>query len=483
MSIPLPPVPADDFSLPVPSSHANTPRASLEVLNRPLGAESKWEPSTASMRGVARHTLGIILLFVTVFLWTVSNFLASVCIPKWLAPTISTDVVMQTIFADNSYSKPYFVTYINSSFFVIFLVFVAARRLWESGGSIRGALQDPVPSTTYAPIAENEEQGPGKPGEEEEDPPTLERSPRTQLLVDDHVQGSQADFDRRAPPLNTRETIWLSLEFFSLWFLANYFIAACLEYTTVGSSTILTSTSSIFTLFIGAWLHVERFTVRKLIGVLASLAGIVLISTQDLTANNDKNRGTFPHKSHVQLAIGDGLALASALLYGIYTSLMKKRIADESRVDMMLFFGFVGLFNLIVLLPGFPILHFLGIETFEIPPTKRIMAIVLINSATSLVADFCWAYSMLLTSPLVTTVGLSLSIPLSLFGEIIINHQTSGVVYWLGACIVLLSFVFINYESTGKGDSNSTHDGQGGRLDGVKRRFTDAWDKFCRWRS
>ena len=71
-----------------------------------------------------------------------------------------------------------------------------------------------------------------------------------------------------------------------------------------------------------------------------------------------------------------------------------------------------------------------------------------INSATSLVSDLCWAYSMLLTSPLVVTVGLSLTIPLSLIGQMIEYSQTSSISYWIGACIVLLSFVFINHESS-----------------------------------
>ena len=71
-----------------------------------------------------------------------------------------------------------------------------------------------------------------------------------------------------------------------------------------------------------------------------------------------------------------------------------------------------------------------------------------INSATSLVSDLCWAYSMLLTSPLVVTVGLSLTIPLSLIGQMIEYSQTSSVSYWIGAGIVLLSFVFINHESS-----------------------------------
>lgn len=61
---------------------------------------------------------------------------------------------------------------------------------------------------------------------------------------------------------------------------------------------------------------------------------------------------------------------------------------------------------------------------------------------------------MLLTSPLVTTVGLSLTIPLSLVGQMIEYSQNRGVLYWLGACIVLLAFVFINYESTHSNGEN-----------------------------
>ncbi len=245
---------------------------------------------------------------------------------------------------------------------------------------------------------------------------------------------------------------------------ANYGTAACLEYTTVASSTILTSTSSknplrawqtglkltptgVWTLVFGALLSVERFTLKKFIGVLASLAGIVLISGVDLSGDNDKNRGSFPHKSQGQVAIGDALAFVSAILYGIYTTLMKKRMGNEARVEMTLFFGLVGLFNVITLLPGFLILHYTGVEMFELPPTGRILTIVLVNSATSLISDLCWAYAMLLTSPLVVTVGLSLTIPLSLIGQMILNAQNSSAAYWIGAGIVFLSFVFINHES------------------------------------
>ena len=135
------------------------------------------------------------------------------------------------------------------------------------------------------------------------------------------------------------ETAKLSVEFCILWFLANYFVIACLKHTTVASSTILTSTSSIFTLIFGAMFGVEKFNVRKLIGVLASLAGIVLISSVDFSgkSSDDEHRGHFPQKTSKELALGNTLALFSAVMYGIYTVFMKKRIADESAVNMPVF--------------------------------------------------------------------------------------------------------------------------------------------------
>ena len=249
-------------------------------------------------------------------------------------------------------------------------------------------------------------------------------------------------------PLTLPEIAKLSLEFCFIWFVANYFVAACLEYTTVASSTILTSTSGVFTLIFGTMFGVEKFTVRKLLGVLASLAGIILISSVDLSGNNtdDEHRGDFPEKSARDIAIGDALAFISAIMYGLYAVFMKKRIDDESRVNMPIFFGLVGLINVFLLWPGFFILHYTGVERFEMPPTAWVTTIVLSNSLASLVSDLAWAYAVLLTSPIVVTVGLSLTIPLSLVGQVVLNSQTASPIYWVGALIVVLSFIFVNHE-------------------------------------
>ncbi len=212
--------------------------------------------------------------------------------------------------------------------------------------------------------------------------------PRSLLPVEHNMASSQSSNKdnlkrtKKQGRISFQETVKLSVEFCSLWFAANYFAAACLEYTTVASSTILASTSSIWTLLFGAIAGVEKFSVKKLIGVFASLAGIVLISTVDLSGSTDENRGSFPHKSIKELGIGDAMAFFSAILYGFYTVLMKKRIGDESRVDVLLFFALVGVANILLLWPGFIVLHFTGVERFEMPTSSRVWIVIIVSPAT-----------------------------------------------------------------------------------------------------
>jgi solute carrier family 35 protein F5 len=377
----------------------NTPSATLstEDLHESLTSFTTISKSQQLATAKWRHTLGIILLLITVLLWTTSSFLAS------------------TIFADNTFSKPFFVTYINSSFFAIPLIPILLKRYREDPTEIDGLIrQIRAWFSTYEPLPEEEQL-------------------REVLSKDDDLG-----------PLTLAETARLSAEFSLLWFSANYFAVACLEYTTVGSATILTSTSSVWTLLAGTLVGVERFSLKKLLGVTASLVGVVLISTIDLSS--DEDRGSFPFKTPKEIAIGDTLAFISAVIYGIYAVFLKSKIGNELRIDMRIFFGFVGVLNILTTWPFFILLSLLNIESFALPPTSRVLIIVLFNSASSLVSDFCWAYAMLLTSPLIVTVGLSLTIPLSLVVQIVLQGSYAGWAYWVGALIVVTSFAFINHE-------------------------------------
>lgn len=77
--------------------------------------------------------------------------------------------------------------------------------------------------------------------------------------------------------------------------------------------------------------------------------------------------------------LGDSLALLSAVFYALYVILLKVRIRNESRIDMQLFFGFVGLFNTLSCWPIGIVLHLIGAEPFELPTSRRAIAAILIN--------------------------------------------------------------------------------------------------------
>lgn len=144
--------------------------------------------------------------------------------------------------------------------------------------------------------------------------------------------------------------------------------------------------SGFFTLAIGAILKTESFSTLKFLAVCASVLGVALVSESDRAESGPTNNFSHPGmhvdppKAPIAPLFGDFLALMSAMFYGCYTVLLKVRIQNESRVNMSLFFGFVGLFNLVLLWPMFGVLHWTGIEPFELPSDTKVIWMIGVNA-------------------------------------------------------------------------------------------------------
>lgn len=93
----------------------------------------------------------------------------------------------------------------------------------------------------------------------------------------------------------------------------------------------------------------------------------------------DSETTSAPSAKSNLLLLGDFIALLGAGFYGCYTTLLKLRIQHESRVDMTLFFGFVGLYCLIFLWPFNIVLAILKIEPLELPPSKSATYCLLVS--------------------------------------------------------------------------------------------------------
>lgn len=152
-----------------------------------------------------------------------------------------------------------------------------------------------------------------------------------------------------------------------------------------------------------------------------SIAGISLISSIDFDSHNESVAGKYD-KTPAEIMLGDGMALFGAFSYGVYTTLLKARVGHESRVSMQMFFGFVGLFNLLGLWPGLFLLHAMGVEKFQLPPDNRVWWIVAVSLFPPLLNS--WRYLFPIHFDYIgSTNVLSRSTHLSLLFLTIVGHM------------------------------------------------------------
>ena len=338
--------------------------------------------------------------------WFIGLFMIFIVILSW----VSSSFILNQVFEVNSFKKPFLITYLNVSSFILYLI--------PSWRQLLGCQTD-----SESKEDEKYEQISTDTDSEETDITPL-------LAKDDNIFNDS---------ISMKQTMKLSGVFCILWFIANFSSNASLSYTSVASQTILSSTSSFFTLFIGAILQVESINSKKLLGLLVSFIGIIVVTESD---------SIMPDVSFtkIQVVIGNSLALIGALVYGLYSTLLKRSIKDESKFNINLFFGFVGFFTMITMWPIILFLHYSGIETIELPKSSSVLILLLINGTITFISDYCWAKAILLTSPLTVTVGLSLTIPFAMIGDVIFKNKYITISYIVGASLVLISFALINSE-------------------------------------
>jgi len=114
---------------------------------------------------------------------------------------------------------------------------------------------------------------------------------------------------------------------------------------------------------------------------------------------------------------------------------------------MQLFFGFLGLFNILFMWPLGLVLHFTGVEPFELPSGGKAIGSLFVNMLITLSSDFIYVIAMLKTTPLVVTVGLSLTIPVAVAGDLLLG-RTVKLMTLFGAFLILGSFVAVGLEDS-----------------------------------
>ncbi|KAG7503605.1 hypothetical protein JOB18_041810 [Solea senegalensis] len=409
--------------------------------------------SSASQR--RRMVLGVLILLLVDVIWVVSSELTSY------------------IFKQQDYNKPFFSTFTKTSMFVLYLLGFLLWRPWrqQCSGSLKrrrsaffADAEAYFAHCTTDTTVNNRLSEPLYLPMKFQDVPAehsncligdCESSSRKQRVRFSNImevrqlpstQALEAKLSRMSYPaakdheamlrtvgkLTITDVAKISFFFCFVWFLANLSYQEALSDMQVAIVNILSSTSGLFTLILAAIFpsnSTDRFTLSKLVTVALSIGGVALVSFSSMD-NPDENG-----------VIGSLWSLAGAILYAVYIVMIKRRVDREDKLDIPMFFGFVGLFNLLLLWPGFLLLHYTGFEAFELP-SQLVWTYILINGLIGTVlSEFLWLWGCFLTSSLIGTLSLSLTIPLSIMADICMQKVRFSWLFFAGAVPVFLAFI------------------------------------------
>eukprot|EP00963_Diacronema_lutheri_P002894 scaffold227_cov394-Pavlova_lutheri.AAC.2 len=366
----------------VSDSSGSRPRRAMALLAR-------WD---------ARARLGMALVLTVATMWVAASFFVQSIEEKGIPPLL--------------------LTYIANSLFMLYLPMHWLVRRWKGDAKERNAREDLVLEGMM-----NQEQ---------------KTISYRGMEMGNPLQAAA----KKSAEVTEREIARAALKISPLWFIAEWTFNASLMSTSIGSNTILSSSSNMFTFLLAVLLIGEAFTVTKLASISTVIVGIIAVSVADSGPTRADGGNSM---------VGDALCLLSALCYGLFTVVLRKELGNDERVSMTFFFGCVGLFNLTFFLPVVLVYSLYHPEFFYI--TSSDFGLCLIKGLfDNVLSDYLWARAVLLLGPTLATVGLSLEVPMAIVAEFVVGHAPWAghfgrtVLTFLGGALVLGGFFGLQRE-------------------------------------
>lgn len=356
-----------------------------------------------------KYPIGIGSLVYVVISWVICNFII--------------DHILQT------YNKPLFATFISCCSLQLFFIFLVIRDPF----SPKKLLQDKEERENIEKLKESTNEIKKSPISVPVS--VLNKNSNSTVtanatFLDEETKETESMTIMK--PFTLKQTALLALGLYPLYSASLYLMTLSFAYTSVGSSTILAATCGFFTLIISYFAKIEDLSLLKCIAVLTSTGGVLYLGREE-----------FKHPT--AHTIGNIYSLTSAILYGGYSTFLKKVTKDESRVSMPILFAFVGLYTMLTAWPILLIAHLTGMEKFELPTRFATVGLLAINAFFgSVIPGYLWGVSFLFTGPLIVAIGISFNIPLTLLAEYFWKGLEPESYKILSGICIIIGFLIVN---------------------------------------
>jgi len=169
-----------------------------------------------------------------------------------------------------------------------------------------------------------------------------------------------------------------------------------------------------------------------ILGIVCSFFGIFFVAQIDLEPTIISDGGGF------------FLGIISCCMYGLFTTLLKVWVMD----NVTEVFGKMGLITWIFGIPLVLVCDLFRIEIFSLPTLPAFLGIVVNALIGSVMSDVLLAQAVVLLSPLIVAVGLTLTIPLSVWINVeFFGNTTTGqfdMQYLIGFLLITMSVALIS---------------------------------------
>lgn len=228
----------------------------------------------------------------------------------------------------------------------------------------------------------------------------------------------------------------------STWYVA-------VNMTTPSDLTAIYNCSAFFAYVFSIFLLHEKPRRDKIFSVGVAIVGVLIVAYGDKgTAGGQKEEEEAQNRLLGNIIIGVG-----SVMYGFYEVLYKKMACPPDGVSnarSVIFANTIGsclgLFTLVVLWIPIPVLHYLDIETFELPRGEAawLMCISVIANAT-----FSGSFLVLisLTSPVLSSVAALLTIFLVAIVDWMLTGKAIGAAAMLGGTVICAAFFLLAWST------------------------------------
>ncbi|KAF4124306.1 EamA-like transporter family [Geosmithia morbida] len=225
----------------------------------------------------------------------------------------------------------------------------------------------------------------------------------------------------------------------------SWYVAVAL--TTPSDLTAIYNCSAFFAYVFSVPLLHEPLRLDKSVAVVIAIAGVLVVAYGG-SSSGDGDDVTASGRFVGNLVIGVG-----SVLYGLYEVLYKRYACPPEGVSpgrgvifANTFGSLIGLFTLTVLWFPLPLLHWTGIELFELPTGKTawlVLAAVLSN------ATFSGSFLVLisLTSPVLSSVAALLTIFIVALADWLITAKPLSFAAIVGGSMITLAFLALSFST------------------------------------